>query len=342
MDQIIDWDLSKFDLNALQTKELPEEPPLTPDTPSSKTLTFSVTSNQELFSTRETHQKDFISSEMTVGINTYAITVSIILRNNSESGIKNVKFRVNFPPALKLLSTTPKCILERKDQSLSLEIGDIDATQARRCMINFFPSSVKSPFTLDGIIQYKSAGGFARIIRLEAIEVAIDVPLVNHGYGTPEIVSNMMEDPKMVKILQGLGCPDLYDMNQAHTYLESVTRSLGFDKIEGMDGLPLHTSFFLGTSMNNVGGTYKILVSPQVSNRVLKFYVCCPYEMIGYSVLWNLSMKLQEKLRIDGLLPQDQYLVRMNCIACNNLLEIFPPAGEPVACKICQTIQIPF
>jgi len=232
--------------------------------------------------------------------------------------------------------------MERTTQSLSIELRELGASQAHRCVINFLPSQEGTPFSLDGIIQYKSVEGFARMIRLEAITITIDIPLIRPYNGTPEIVSTMMDDLKMVKQLQGVGCPEFSDMAQAHLYLEMVTQALGFKLVEGMDNLPPFTSFFKGKSMSSRGKTFQILVSPQVSNRILQFYICCPYEMIGYSLLWKLSTKIQEKLRLEGLLPKDKYLIRMNCIVCNNLLELFPPMGEPVACKFCQTLQIPW
>jgi len=340
LDRIIDWNLSMFDLSILQAEAIASSS--IELTERSEPLRFSVTSDQDLFSTSETHQKDLISSEMSVGINSYTITASIILRNNSEAAITDVKFRLTFPSALKFLSTDPSCTMERTTQSLSIELGELGAAQARRFLINFLPTKEKTPLLLDGLIQYKSVEGFARIIRLEAITIMLEVPLVKNHNGTPATISAMMDNPKMIKILQGMGCPELDDMTQAHIYLEMVTQSLGFKRVEGMDSLPSHTSFFLGISMNNRGKPFKILVSPQVSNRILQFYVCCPYEMIGYSILWKLSMKLQDKLRLEGLCPKDQYLIRMNCIVCNHLLEIFPPAGEPVACKFCQTLQIPW
>ncbi len=339
LEHIIDWNLSMFDLSTLQAGALASPSKLTAEP---KPLSFSVNSDQELFSTSETHQKDLISSEMTVGINTYTITASVILRNNSEASIRDVKFRLNFPPALIFINTIPTCIMERTTQSLSIELGEIGASQARRYVINFLPTKEHTPFLFDGIIQYKSVEGFARIIRLEAITITLDVPLIKNYNGTPAMISTMMDSPKIVKLLQGVGCPELDDMTQAHIYLEMVTQSLGFKRVEGMDSLPPHTSFFLGTSMNHLGKPYLILISPQVSNRILQFYVCCPYEMIGYSVLWKLSMKLQDKLRLEGLCPRNQYLIRMNCTVCNHLLEIFPPAGDPVACKYCQTLQIPW
>ena len=145
----------------------------------------------------------------------------------------------------------------------------------------------------------------------------------------------------MFKRIQGFGIPLLNDLEKAKSFLENITETFNFMQISKIKNKKIDMSFYFAKTEIKSGEICEVLVVPQIKKNVLALYSCSPYEHIVVNVLRQLSFDFQKLLQEENLLEKDQNLINLNCVKCGNVLGLFPPKNEFVACRFCQLLQKP-
>ena len=346
LDEIIDWNINEFDLDAIKSSIKTSD---TKVVTSYDTETESFTQDMivstpeeiEISRSKETSQKDFISVEMRIGISTYKLCIRIYIRNSSQDMITDSKLKFNFGDFLKYDGLNPKYDVKLEESSMWVDIGTINAAQGKIFEL-FFNQSQKKRIKFDGLMQYKSEDGFARVLRLYPIDIDTILPEFIPQEVSSNYIKSFMKNKEFFKRIQGFGIPGFEDLEKVQSLMENQIEKYNFMQISRINKENTYMSFYFAKTEVKSGETCEIIVVPQIKKRVLAFYCCSPYEHIVVNVLRQLSFDFQNLLRDENLLEKDQNLINLNCVKCGNVLDIFPPKNEFIACRYCQLLQKPW
>ena len=346
LDKIIDWDINEFDLDAIKSSiQVNDTKILTSydaETESfNQDMLVSTPEDVEVSHSKETSQKDFISVEMRIGISTYKLCIRIHVKNASQDMINDVKLKFNFGDFLKYDGLNPKHEVKLEESFLWVNIGIINGAQGKIFEI-YFNQTQKKQIKFDGLMQYKSKDGYARVLRLYPIEIDTIMPDFISQEVPINYIKSFMKNKEIFKRIQGFGIPEFEDFEKAQSFLEKITEKYNFIQISNINKENNYMSFYFAKTDVKSGESCEILVVPQIKKKVLAFYCCSPYEHIVVNVLRQLSFDFQSLLKEENLLEKDQNLINLNCVKCGNVLEIFPPQNEFVACRFCQLLQKPW
>ena len=346
LDKIVDWNINEFDLDAIKSSiQVNDTKILTiydTETESfNQDMLVSTPEDVEVSHSKETSQKDFISVEMRIGISTYKLCIRIHVKNASQDMINDVKLKFNFGDFLKYDGLNPKHEIKLEESFLWVNIGIIKGAQGKIFEI-FFNQTQKKQIKFDGLMQYKSKDGYARVLRLYPIEIDTIMPDFIPQEVSINYIKSFMKNKEIFKRIQGFGIPEFEDFEKAQSFLEKITEKYNFIQISNINKENNYMSFYFAKTDVKSGESCEILVVPQIKKKVLAFYCCSPYEHIVVNVLRQLSFDFQSLLKEENLLEKDQNLINLNCVKCGNVLEIFPPQNEFVACRFCQLLQKPW
>ncbi len=346
LDKIIDWDINEFDLDAIKSSiQVNDTKILTSydaETESfNQDMLVSTPEDVEVSHSKETSQKDFISVEMRIGISTYKLCIRIHVKNASQDMINDVKLKFNFGDFLKYDGLNPKHEVKLEESFLWVNIGIINGAQGKIFEI-YFNQTQKKQIKFDGLMQYKSKDGYARVLRLYPIEIDTIMPDFIPQEVPINYIKSFMKNKEIFKRIQGFGIPEFEDFEKAQSFLEKISEKYNFIQISNINKENNYMSFYFAKTDVKSGESCEILVVPQIKKKVLAFYCCSPYEHIVVNVLRQLSFDFQSLLKEENLLEKDQNLINLNCVKCGNVLEIFPPQNEFVACRFCQLLQKPW
>ena len=255
--------------------------------------------------------------------------------------ITDSKLKFNFGDLLKFDGLNPKYDIKLDESSLWVDIGIINAAQGKIFEI-FFNQTQKKRIKFDGLMQYKSKDGFARVLRLYPIDIDTILPEFIPQEVSTNYIKLFMKNKECFKRIQGFGIPGFEDLEKVQSLMENQIEKYNFIQISKINKENTYMSFYFAKTEVKSGETCEIIVVPQIKNKVLAFYCCSPYEHIVVNVLRQLSFDFQNLLREENLLEKDQNLINLNCVKCGNVLDIFPPQNEFVACRFCQLLQKPW
>ena len=346
LDQIIDWNIKEFDLDSIKSSIKTSDTKIltsydTETESFNQDMLVSTPEEIEISRSKETSQKDFISVEMRIGISTYKLCIRIHVKNASQDLITYSRLKFNFGDSLKYDDINPKYNVKLEESFIWVDIGIINATQGKIFEI-YFNQTQQKQIKFDGLMQYKSKDGFARILRLYPIEIDTILPEFTVQESSIKYIKSFMKNKEIFKRIQGFGIPRLEDLDLAQSYLEKITEKYGFLQISKINKENTKMSFYFAKTEVKSGENCEVLVVPQIKENVLAFYCGSPYEHIVVNVLRQLSYDFQSLLKEKNLLEKDQNLINLNCIKCGNVLDIFPPQNEFVACRFCQLLQKPW
>jgi len=346
LDDIIDWNINEFDLDAIKSsiqandaKKLSGQDVETESY--DQDMLVSTPEDVEISRSKETSQKDFISVEMRIGISTYKLCIRIHVKNASQYMINDVRLKFNYEDFLKFDGLNPKHDVELEESYLWVNLGIINATQGKIFEI-YFNQTQKKQIKIDGLMQYKSNDGFARVLRLYPIDFDTALPELIPQEVPIKYMKSFMKNKEIFKRIQGFGIQGLEDLEKAQLFLEKITEKFNFMQISKINKKNNYMSFYFAKTEVKSGETCEILVVPQIKKKVLAFYCCSPYEHIVVNVLRQLSFDFKKLLQEENILEKDQNLINLNCVKCGNVLEVFPPKNELVACRFCQLLQKPW
>jgi len=346
LDEIIDWNINEFDLDAIKssinTSDTKVVTSYDTETESfTQDMIVSTPEEIEISRSKETSQKDFISVEMRIGISTYKLCIRIYIKNSSQDMITNSKLKFNFGDLLKFDGLNPKHDVKLEESSMWVDIGTINAAQGKIFEI-YFNQTQKKRIKFDGLMQYKSKDGFARVLRLYPIDIDTILPEFIPQEVSTNYIKSFMKNKECFKRIQGFGIPGFEDLEKVQSLMENQIEKYNFIQISRINKENTYMSFYFAKTEVKSGETCEIIVVPQIKKNVLAFYCCSPYEHIVVNVLRQLSFDFQKLLREENLLEKDQNLINLNCVKCGNVLDIYPPQNEFVACRYCQLLQKPW
>ena len=346
LDEIIDWNINEFDLDAIKSSIKTSDTKIVTsyDTETesfSQDMIVSTPEEIEISRSKETSQKDFISVEMRIGISTYKLCIRIYIRNSSQDMITDSKLKFNFGDFLKFDGLNPKHDVKLEESSMWVDMGAINAAQGKIFEL-YFNQTQKKRIKFDGLMQYKSKDGFARVLRLYPIDIDTILPEFIPQEVSINYIKSFMKNKKFFKRIQGFGIPGFEDLEKVQSLMENQIEKYNFIQISRIIKENTYMSFYFAKTEVKSGETCEIIVVPQIKKRVLAFYCCSPYEHIVVNVLRQLSFDFQNLLRDENLLEKDQNLINLNCVKCGNVLDIFPPKNEFIACRYCQLLQKPW
>ena len=344
--EIIDWDINEFDLDAIKSSiQVSDTKILTSyDTETdsfNQDMFVSTPDDVEISRSKETSQKDFISVEMRIGISSYKLCIRIHVKNASQDMITDTRLKFNFGDFLKFDGLNPKHDIKLEESFLWVNIGIINAAQGKIFEI-YFNQTQKKKIKFDGLMQYKSKDGYARVLRLYPIEIDTIMPEFIAQEVPINYIKSFMKNKEIFKRIQGFGIPEFKDLEKVQPLMEKLTEKYNFKQVSKINKENYYMSFYFAKTDVKSGESCEVLVVPQIRKKVLAFYCCSPYEHIVVNVLRQLSFDFQRLLKEENLLEKDQNLINLNCVKCGNLLDIFPPQNEFVACRFCQLLQKPW
>jgi hypothetical protein len=346
---ILDWNVSEFNLSELMTQGHQNSDTIVQfseieSNQIGQDMDLQTTQELELSRSKETSQKDLISIEIRFGIAGYKLTVRITIKNQSENAISKAKLKINYPTVLKLIGIKPKVEFTKKDTSVDLNIGIISGGEEKQYVIYYRQTDI-SPISINGILQYASAGGFVRFLRLADIGYNLALPEIIPATIKPTEIKEVMKNPLNYKTIVGFGIPPNINLVNMQKHLEQVAQNAGFLPVSSIakEDKNFFMTFFFGKSMTPTGKEFNILVVPQIkNNKVMGIYGCCPYEQVISNLLRKLSLDLTNLLNNEGIIDSKVGLIDVNCIKCGTLLEGFTEKGDTIVCKRCNFAQKPW
>ena len=129
-----------------------------------------------------------------------------------------------------------------------------------------------SRVNIEGVLQYNTEDGFARLMRIEPSTSEFYLPQFVAGTMNPDGIADYMKDPTNLKHILAFGVPISLSDAQAQHYMEQVVSMMGFVNISKVMQDNFLMSFFSGQAETPTGDFLEILVVPQVKGNIMEIY----------------------------------------------------------------------
>jgi hypothetical protein len=348
IEEIIDWPLSEFDLKSLITeaqKAMQSDTKKTAENELNKMYgELERFGNREVEITRakESSLVDPVTTETRFLFAGNKLNLRIHLKNVSNNPVTHIRIKVEYPAQIvNVLTVRPELDLQVEGQTIWMNIGDLPAKNGRNVTVVFLEKERGNIF-IDGHIQYKSAEGFIRFIPLQHTVYEFQMPTLITGHLSPDAIVDFMKNPDVYQNTISYGLPNSLTPNQAHDFLRTSLKEVGFTIVSEVNQQGILASFMIAQVQAPNEEVLDILCVPQIKDQVILLYAACKNDLIVSNLLRYTSRILHIMLSNEELIPTGSMLVDLNCIKCGAVLGRFPKQGEEISCPFCQTKQMPW
>ncbi|MHA1585284.1 MAG: hypothetical protein ACTSVU_00755 [Promethearchaeota archaeon] len=340
LQEIIDWDLKEFDLEQLKTISIQQTWGNSGSYFGSKIFKKNLAKKIQ---TNEKHddipQKDLIHFEIRPEILIDILYLSIIVKNDSDAPIKEVKFRLNLLDDLQLIHSTSPLDEEISLTPLIINMDDINSHSEIIYELQFSYQKDPKDFAITGFIQFRSEKGFARFVKAKKVYWDLTIPKFIQTKKSQEEIDSFLVQKGLESRIQGVGIPGLDFSEQANVFLNKMVERLNLTECFHEYQKNLMKTYYCGKidDFEDIGQEFVLIA--QVKNMVLSYQIYALSSRYLSAFLYFLFQHLQAYFHESGILAQDQSLVHLSCQKCHKMLKIFPPKGEIIACKYCRLLQ---
>jgi hypothetical protein len=267
----------------------------------------------------------------------------VIIENQSEAPITEVKVKVNYPHLLNLKRSSPPTVSFNTNNNsnddlkhLKITFDKINPQSDKKISLFFSPTSLSSEDGITSILTFVNNQDMVRVINSEKINISIK-PISIHPKIIPSSnIKKFTEKPNVKRAIKSLGVliEDNLDDDELFTQMNLIIRMNNFQLIAKDPEKKI--VWYFGTDLES---KQDILVIGQINSRKAECLVIAEDPHILISLLTMVKKDFKERLVRLHLIDSKDQVVELDCKNCGYVLPKLPKKGETIECTKCHLEQ---
>ena len=267
---------------------------------------------------------------------------SVLLINDSQAPITEIKARIKIPNFLTLSRISPPTIpiIPNHDESgakqLNFEIDELSETSRKQINFYFNPLPQNNKGELNTYITYVNNKDFVRVLNSDDKKIVITLPKIESKVIPSSKISEFLKIEGIKKAVKSLGiaAQKKADLDQYFNHIEQLLSMHKFQLIAKDDKKRI-AWFFGADSISK----QDILVIGQIVSDKVEFLAASKLHPILISLLTMLSTDYKKRIQNIGIIKSIDQIYDLECKYCGAIFERFPAKGESIECKNCHREQ---
>ncbi len=269
---------------------------------------------------------------------------SVLITNDSEAPVSEIKIRIRFPHFLQLNRATPNTIrvenlkeIEKNIMQFNVEFDELAESSNKQLNFFFTPLTLNNKGDLNSYLTFVNNKDFVRVLNSEPLEIKINPININPKIVTSEIVGTFLKIKDIKKAIKsiGIGMDSDPNFDLLFNHVEQVIRAHNFylivkDPIKKI-------SWFYGSEIES---KEDVLVIGQIVSNKVEFLAASKNHPILVSILTELTTDFKKRILSMALIKSLDQTHDLECKFCGTPLPIFPKKGETIECKACKEEQV--
>ncbi len=271
---------------------------------------------------------------------------SLLVANQSQAPITEIKIRVRYPDFLFLSRSDPPTV---SIDSLDVEEGEfqtrikfeiIDKKSEEQVNLYFNPSRLEDEGTIRAYITFVNNADFVRALDSEPITIRFDPITIEKKILPTTEVSKFVNQNDIKKAIKsvGIAIDKPYDDDYYFTLVQNTIQQFNFQLITEQKEKKKkeYHAWYFGTEL--ISGK-DVLVIGQIKANKLEWLCASQDASVLISLLINIYNEFLNRLIINNVITSVDQVIDLECRNCGAILPKFPEKGEKVECSQCKYKQ---
>ena len=268
---------------------------------------------------------------------------SVMIINESNGPVTDVKARIKYPDFLTLIRITPPmAFTPPKPDDKGVEqilVGFEQLKENSKKQLNFYfdPKSLNNKGKISTYTTFINSRDFVRVINTESIIMNIEGISIMPKVIPASEIQGFLQIKGIKKAFRslGIGIETPINLSTEFSYLEQVIRLQNFQLV-AKDEMK-NIVWFFGTDVNL---KEDILVIGQLTANKIEFLAASKNHQLLISLLSILVDDFKKRILSTGAINSITQIYELECKYCGNILHAFPAKGESIECKNCLKDQV--
>ena len=268
---------------------------------------------------------------------------SVLMLNESDAPVTDVKARVKYPNFLTLNRITPPMAFsppKKDDKGVEQILVEFDVlNENSKNQINFYfdPKSLNNKGKISTYTTFVNNRDFVRVINTESIIMNIEKISIMPKVIPGTEIQGFLQTKGMKKAIKslGIGIVNPPDLSIQLNHLEQVIRMQNFQLIAKDEYK--HILWFFGSDVNS---NEDILLIGQLAADKIEFLAASKNHQILIVLLSLLSDDFKKRILSTGTIHSIAQIYDVECKFCGSILPYFPKKNETVVCHNCRKEQV--
>jgi hypothetical protein len=267
---------------------------------------------------------------------------SVLIMNESEAPVTEIKARIKYPDFLILNRITPQIPFsppKKEDKNLEqilLEFDQINENSKKQLNFYFDPKTLNKKGKISTYTTFVNNKDFVRVINTESIIMKVESTSIMPKLIPGQEIQDFLKPKSVRKAVKslGIGIKTPPNITTQFNHLEQVIRMQNFQLVAKDENK--YILWFFGTDVNL---KEDILVIGQLTANKIEFLAASRNHQILISLLSALSEDFKKRILSTGTISSIAQIYDVECKFCGNILPAFPAQNELVECNNCNKQQ---
>ena len=268
---------------------------------------------------------------------------SLLIINQSDAPITEVKTRIRFPDFLTLVRSTPPTLTldildtESYEKQVKIEYAELKGKNQKQLYLFLSPSVLEENAEIKSFVTFVNNADFIRALDSEPIQITFDPYTIERKILPTVEVKNFVKKPNVKKGKRsiGLALDKPFDINFFYNQGSKIIESQNFQLIAKDKTTKI--SWFFGTEL--VSGD-DVLLMIEVNSGKIEWSAASENPNIVVTILTSILNQFKEEMVLLGIINSTEQIFNLECKYCGTALPYFPTKGKTIKCIKCNYEQI--
>jgi hypothetical protein len=268
---------------------------------------------------------------------------SLLLINQSEAPITEVKIRIRFPIFLNLCRTNPPTIVldsanvGEEEQQGKIGFDKLEANSKKQVNLYLTPKSLEEKGEIRSYVTFVNNADFVRAIDSDPVILQFDPITIERKILPSSEVSKFSKNPEIKKGMRsiGVGNNKKFGIGYYFSQILQILEDFNLQMISKDDDRKI--AWYFGAEL--VSGD-DILIVGQIMYSKIEWIVSSLNPHLIISLLTNCFNEFKRRMLMNGMINSEDQIYDLECKHCGYILPKFPKRGESIECKNCNYEQI--
>jgi hypothetical protein len=267
---------------------------------------------------------------------------SLLIINQSDAPITEVKTRIRFPDFLTLVRSTPPTLTmdtldtESYEKQVKIEYAEIKGRYQRQINLFLCPSGLEENGEIKSFVTFVNNADFIRALDSEPIQIIFDPYTIERKILPTVEVKNFVKKSSVKKGKRsiGLALDKPFDINFFYNQCSKIIESQNFQLIA--KDKTNKRSWFFGNEL--VSGD-DVLLMIEVNSGKIEWSAASENPNIVVTILTSILNQFKEEMVLLGIINSTEQIYNLECKYCGTALPYFPTKGKTIKCIKCNYEQ---
>jgi len=267
---------------------------------------------------------------------------SLILENQSQAPISEVKIKVTYPEFLNLTRCNaivhlPETITKEDKKQITFEFDELNEKSDKQIHLHFSPLTLDAKGELRTVVSFVNNKDFIRVLTSNPAIVYIDKITIEPKIIPSTFIGEFSKTPGIKKVIKSLGIGTNKKVKM-EMYFDILEQILFLQNLQLIAKDPKkQILWFFGDELESKA---EILIIAQIILRKVEIIGISRNQHLLISLLTMLTNNFKDRLLFDGIINKRTEVYDLECKYCGAILPNFSKSKKTIECKNCNYEQV--